>query len=523
MYALRSCITTSLFTLLLLGLLTSCRHPNKSSDIQAHETLVHVQALLQSDSFPENDSLLTPSIRFFTQHGPDSLLAQAYYLQGEILRHHHFMLRASDAYIKALELCPDSSQLRFRIHLAQAKTCRIEKIASEAAHHLNLAGRLLPALRHQGCRTDFLHEKAMLCLLRQDTNAATRYFKAVTDASAPHSAVSRQTADCLLHLADIHLQQNHPDSALRFAQEARQRSSDKTIRRQAAVAMGMAYARANRPDSAFACINPHLYAVNMDLRADAYRALYTMFLRLRHLAPAQTYLLRYIAVRDSLRDDITELVAERLHALHEYKLQRERTITAKRNEARNKLQFYRLLACTIGLLALLLMLLYRSRLKKLRLAQQLRNQQFQTMEESLRRKEAEIYLAQQEEELQRQQIRQIQQNLDYYKQLNRITLPVLMRRQNSQGALHLTDDDWDIIIQNADACFNHFSRRLRHHCPQLTDDDVRFCCLVKMNLPLAQLAEIYHIAKGSISRRKMRLKEKMNIAGRSFDEFLADF
>lgn len=127
MYALRSCITTPLLTLLLLGLLNSCRHPNKSSDIQAHETLVHVQALLQSDSFPENDSLLTPSIRFFTQHGPDSLLAQAYYLQGEILRHHHFMLRASDAYIKALELCPDSSQLRFRIHLAQAKTCRIEK------------------------------------------------------------------------------------------------------------------------------------------------------------------------------------------------------------------------------------------------------------------------------------------------------------------------------------------------------------------------------------------------------------
>lgn len=98
-----------------------------------------------------------------------------------------------------------------------------------------------------------------------------------------------------------------------------------------------------------------------------------------------------------------------------------------------------------------------------------------------------------------------------------------MRRQNSQGALHLTDDDWDIIIQNADACFNHSSRRLRHHCPQLTDDDVRFCCLVKMNLPLAQLAEIYHIAKGSISRRKMRLKEKMNIAGRSFNEFLVDF
>lgn len=29
-----------------------------------------------------------------------------------------------------------------------------------------------------------------------------------------------------------------------------------------------------------------------------------------------------------------------------------------------------------------------------------------------------------------------------------------------------------------------------------------------MELPLAVLAEIYHIAKGSISRKKMRLKEK---------------
>ena len=133
--------------------------------------------------FPKNDSLLTPSIRFFTQHSPDSLLAQGILPAGQ----KSYATTTSCCgppmpTIKALELCPDSSQLRFRIHLA--KTCRIEKIASEAAHHLNLAGRLLPALRHQGCRTDFLHEKAMLCLLRQDTNAATRYFKAVTDASA---------------------------------------------------------------------------------------------------------------------------------------------------------------------------------------------------------------------------------------------------------------------------------------------------------------------------------------------------
>lgn len=510
---------------LLLMLPTSCQRTHRSEARLARQQLAHAQALWLADSLPDNDTLLALPIRYYTQHGPDSLLAQAYYLQGELLRRHYYMLRASDAYLKALELCPDTGLLRFRIHLAQAKIGRTEKLVGEATHCLTQAARLLPALHRPDCRGDYLHEKAQLSLLKRDTNAACHYFKAVaTEAASRHTPAARhRTADCLLHIGTLRLQQNQPDSTLLYARQARYYSANEAQRREATVLAGLAYARTNRPDSALACIGPNLYAVSLNLRADAYRALYTMYQRLQRPEATQAYLLRYVAVRDTLRNDISTLVAERIHALREYKMQRERANLAERNEARNKVQFYRLLASTVVLLALLLLLLYRARVKKLRLTEQLHGQRCQTMEESLRRKEAEIAVARQEEELRQQQIEQLRQSLDYYKQLNQITLPVLMRRQNSQGALHLTDDDWDIVIKNADACFNHFSERLRQHCPQLTDDDVRFCCLVKMNLPLAQLAEIYHIAKGSISRRKMRLKEKMCITGCSFDDFLADF
>ena len=57
----------------------------------------------------------------------------------------------------------------------------------------------------------------------------------------------------------------------------------------------------------------------------------------------------------------------------------------------------------------------------------------------------------------------------------------------------------------------------------MTEEELRFCCLIKMELPMALLAEIYHIAKGSISRKKMRLKEKMHITEQSFDEFISAF
>ena len=145
------------------------------------------------------------------------------------------------------------------------------------------------------------------------------------------------------------------------------------------------------------------------------------------------------------------------------------------------------------------------------------------MEETLKRKEAEVALAHEQEKLKQQEIDRLNKSVAYYRQLNAITLPSLLRKRNSQGALHLTEEEWNIIRQNTDTCFDGFTRRLKECYPQLTEEELRFCCLVKMDLPMSLLSEIYHSAKGSISRRKMRLKEKMHIENSSFDEFITAF
>lgn len=79
---------------LLLMLPTSCQRNHRSEARLARQQLAHAQALWLADSLPDNDTLLALPIRYYTQHGPDSLLAQAYYLQGELLRRHYYMLRA---------------------------------------------------------------------------------------------------------------------------------------------------------------------------------------------------------------------------------------------------------------------------------------------------------------------------------------------------------------------------------------------------------------------------------------------
>ena len=74
-----------------------------------------------------------------------------------------------------------------------------------------------------------------------------------------------------------------------------------------------------------------------------------------------------------------------------------------------------------------------------------------------------------------------------------------------------------------DSGYNDFTRKLRLMFPILTEKEINFCCLVKINMSLQSLADIYCISKNSVSRKKLRLKEKMGVEGdKTLDEFLGN-
>lgn len=143
------------------------------------------------------------------------------------------------------------------------------------------------------------------------------------------------------------------------------------------------------------------------------------------------------------------------------------------------------------------------------------------LQNSLR--ETEIKYLKEKHDREAIEIELLNQSVEYYKRLNALTVPILMKSRNSQGAMHLKKEEWDIIMQNTDACFNDFTLRLKNTYPQLTLEEVRFACLLKMELSLSLLSEVYHIAKSSISRKKMRLKEKMQIENTTLDDFIKQF
>ena len=77
--------------------------------------------------------------------------------------------------------------------------------------------------------------------------------------------------------------------------------------------------------------------------------------------------------------------------------------------------------------------------------------------------------------------------------------------------VHIAEDDWKDIHVMLESTYPGFLQKLRNGFPDLPEKDINFCCLVKINMSLQNLADIYCISVNSVSRRKLRLKEKLGI------------
>ena len=69
--------------------------------------------------------------------------------------------------------------------------------------------------------------------------------------------------------------------------------------------------------------------------------------------------------------------------------------------------------------------------------------------------------------------------------------------------------EWPGIIHAVNLLFDGFSYRLSHDFTALTEEDVQYCCLIKLRLSSSVIATLTGISPSSVTKRKLRIKEKM--------------
>lgn len=199
------------------------------------------------------------------------------------------------------------------------------------------------------------------------------------------------------------------------------------------------------------------------------------------------YAEKSIACRDSLEaDNKTEYISN-MNAFQEHERQQQRIARMNRELSEQELSYYRLAVLLLLFLGAFIVFRIKQAKKKVEVSLKEKELDMVQLQNSLR--ETEIKYLKEKHDREAIEIELLNQSVEYYKRLNALTVPILMKSRNSQ----------------------------------LTLEEVRFACLLKMELSLSLLSEVYHIAKGSISRKKMRLKEKMQIENTTLDDFIKQF
>ncbi|MFR8835520.1 tetratricopeptide repeat protein [Bacteroides nordii] len=68
---------------------------------------------------------------------------------------------------------------------------------------------------------------------------------------------------------------------------------------------------------------------------------------------------------------------------------------------------------------------------------------------------------------------------------------------------------WVEVCDAVDEIYDDFTKRLSNRLPFLAESDLQFCCLLKIELSIPEIAMILGISATSVSRKKLRLKRRI--------------
>ncbi|MCD7925666.1 MAG: tetratricopeptide repeat protein [Bacteroides sp.] len=74
---------------------------------------------------------------------------------------------------------------------------------------------------------------------------------------------------------------------------------------------------------------------------------------------------------------------------------------------------------------------------------------------------------------------------------------------------YIDDALWKDIKENVNLLFKDYTNRLHHQIPSLTESDIQICCLIKLRFSNRDIANILAISSTSVSKRKLRLKDRI--------------
>lgn len=468
----------------------------------------------------ETDTLLLPAIKYFSESG-DSLYAErALYCKAHLDRRLYRMKDAMQSFLKALLFLQGSGndEQLYRVNTWLGVVCLNQEEYEGKMRYSKEA--LKAALRMD----NLFYKNLALCdiatgyyfLNRLDS--ALYYAQAAYDAAIADSLPS-QLPHVYTDLGSIYAKMGENGKALEYIDKAiglRSRKDTLAILGLYADKVDL-FGKLGQYDSAYHYFRKAVASPNLATQADAYNHMSGAYYKMGRCNEAYSLLLRFTELADSVRKQrhTAEVIA--LQELYKHEQLSVENLYWRTQAAERQSNVY--LMATLFLLSLwiastIYFFYWRNRRRLVEQQHQLASQQ----EELHHQRQVTTENLQRMAEMEQKEARLKE---TFFRRLNQRIVQEIEKGSN----ILLSDDDWEDIVQNADIIFDNFTRRLQQHYPALNKEDLRYCCMVKMQLSQLEMSQIMHLEKDSVKKRLKRIRmEKMKAdSGVTLEELLRRF
>lgn len=468
----------------------------------------------------ETDTLLLPAIKYFSESG-DSLYAErALYCKAHLDRRLYRMKDAMQSFLKALLFLQGSGndEQLYRVNTWLGVVCLNQEEYEGKMRYSKEA--LKAALRMD----NLFYKNLALCdiatgyyfLNRLDS--ALYYAQAAYDAAIADSLPS-QLPHVYTDLGSIYAKMGENGKALEYIDKAiglRPRKDTLAILGLYADKVDL-FGKLGQYDSAYHYFRKAVASPNLATQADAYNHMSGAYYKMGRCNEAYSLLLRFTELADSVRKQrhTAEVIA--LQELYKHEQLSVENLYWRTQAAERQNNVY--LMATLSLLSLwiastIYFFYWRNRRRLVEQQHQLASQQ----EELHHQRQVTTENLQRMAEMEQKEARLKE---TFFRRLNQRIVQEIEKGSN----ILLSDDDWEDIVQNADIIFDNFTRRLQQHYPALNKEDLRYCCMVKMQLSQLEMSQIMHLEKDSVKKRLKRIRmEKMKAdSGVTLEELLRRF
>lgn len=468
----------------------------------------------------ETDTLLLPAIKYFSESG-DSLYAErALYCKAHQDRRLYRMKDAMQSFLKALLFLQGSGndEQLYRVNTWLGVVCLNQEEYEGKMRYSKEA--LKAALRMD----NLFYKNLALCdiatgyyfLNRLDS--ALYYAQAAYDAAIADSLPS-QLPHVYTDLGSIYAKMGENGKALEYIDKAiglRPRKDTLAILGLYADKVDL-FGKLGQYDSAYHYFRKAVASPNLATQADAYNHMSGAYYKMGRCNEAYSLLLRFTELADSVRKQrhTAEVIA--LQELYKHEQLSVENLYWRTQAAESQSNVY--LMATLSLLSLwiastIYFFYWRNRRRLVEQQHQLASQQ----EELHHQRQVTTENLQRMAEMEQKEARLKE---TFFRRLNQRIVQEIEKGSN----ILLSDDDWEDIVQNADIIFDNFTRRLQQHYPALNKEDLRYCCMVKMQLSQLEMSQIMHLEKDSVKKRLKRIRmEKMKAdSGVTLEELLRRF